>query len=107
MLFDINCIKQDTKYIYYTPLISPTSTDKNIIVYQLKPFKQYIYCTNEQLDGINNTYDNNNVFSITSRSNENDNKGYICINDNLYTNYFFDNEHPSSEKNSAYNNQWN
>ena len=60
MLFDINSINEDTKYMYCTPLISPTPTDRNIIVYQLKPFKQYIYCTNKQLGGINNIHDNNN-----------------------------------------------
>ena len=43
-----------------TTLISPNATDKNIIKYQFKPFKQ-------QLDGMNNIYDSNNVFSVTSR----------------------------------------
>ena len=38
LLFDIDSINIDTKYIYCTPLISPTSTDENIIMYQLKPF---------------------------------------------------------------------
>ena len=40
---------------------------ENIIMYQLKPFKQNIYLKNKQLDGMNYIYDSNNVFSITSR----------------------------------------
>ena len=44
-----------------------TPTDQNIIMYQLKPLKQYIYYRNQQLDGMNNVDDNTNVFSITSR----------------------------------------
>ena len=42
--------------ISIVPLISPNPTDKNIIMYQLKPFKHYIYKNNNQLD------DNYNVF---------------------------------------------
>ena len=38
-----------------------TPTNETIIMYQLKPFKQYLYYRNKQLDN------NNNVFSITSR----------------------------------------
>ena len=34
-------------------------------------------------------------------------KGHVFLNDNLYTNYFSDNENPSSEIDSVYNNQWN
>ena len=61
IVFDIDSINKDTKYIYCTPLISPTPTDKNIIIFQLKPFEQYIYYRNKQLDGMNNVYDNNTV----------------------------------------------
>ena len=40
--FDIDTINKDTNYVYCTPLISPNLTNKNIIMYQLKPFKQPI-----------------------------------------------------------------
>ena len=42
----IDSINTNAKYvcIYCTPSISPTPTNKDIIMYQLKPFKQYIYC---------------------------------------------------------------
>ena len=50
-----------------TPFIPPTPTDKNVIMYQLKPFKQYIWYKNKQIDDTNNIYDNNYVFSTTSR----------------------------------------
>ena len=36
-------------------------------MYHLKSFKQYIYKRNKRLDGMNDIYDNNNVFSITFR----------------------------------------
>ena len=48
-----------------TPLISPNATDKNIIMHQLKSLKQNIYLKNKQLDGMNNIYDNKNVYLIT------------------------------------------
>ena len=56
-------MNKDAKYTC-TPLILPTPTDETIIMCQLKPFKHYIYSKDEQLDGMNNTYDNN-VFSMT------------------------------------------
>ena len=34
------------------------STDKNIIMSQLKPFEEYIYRKKKQLDGLNDIYDN-------------------------------------------------
>ena len=42
-------------------------------MYKLEPFTQYIYYANKQLDGMNDIYDDNNVFSTTLlslRSNE-------------------------------------
>ena len=66
-------MKIQNVYICCTPLISPTLADKNIIMHQLKSFKQYKYYRNDQLDGMNNIYENNNVFSIpllSLRSNE-------------------------------------
>ena len=49
-----------------------------MIMYQLKPFKRYIYYRNKQLDGMNTDRqifdnNNNNVLSITSRI------GKVCI----------------------------
>ena len=41
--FDIDSINEDTNYIYCTQIISPYPTDKDIIMYQLKPFKHYIH----------------------------------------------------------------
>ena len=34
------------------------------LMHQLKPFKQYTFYKNKQLDGMNNIYGDNNVFSI-------------------------------------------
>ena len=50
-----------------TAVISPNATDENIIVHQLKPFKQSNYPENKQIDGMNYIFANNNVFSMTSR----------------------------------------
>ena len=46
------------------------------------------------------------AFSITLRANEIDIK-VMFASIIICTNYFFDNENPSPEKNSVYNNQWN
>ena len=37
-------------------------------MHQLKPFKQNIYPKNEQLDGLNYTFDSNNTFLMTCRT---------------------------------------
>ena len=50
-----------------TALASLNATDKNIIMHQLKLFKQNIYPKSNQLDGMNYIYVSNNVLSITSR----------------------------------------
>ena len=56
-----------------TALISPSATDKNIIMYQLKPVKQSRYPKNKQLDNAKHMHDGNNALSITSRIRE------VCI----------------------------
>ena len=37
--FDIDCMNEDTNYIYCTLLISSNPTDKNMIMHQVKQFK--------------------------------------------------------------------
>ena len=49
-------MNEDTKYICCTPLMSPTPTDKNITMHQLKPFKRYVYYRDEQIGGVNDTH---------------------------------------------------
>ena len=56
IITDYNCIdgiNKDTKQIHCTPLTPPTPTDKNVIIFQLKPFEQYIYYRNKQLAVMN------------------------------------------------------
>ena len=65
--FDIDSVNKYTNYTCCTPLTSPNPTDKNIIVYQLKPSEQYTHPRNEQLAGMNNINDNEKAFSITFR----------------------------------------
>ena len=60
--FDIASINKDTTCIYCTPFATPNAADKNIIMRQLKPFKQYIYLENKQLQGMNELYDKKNAF---------------------------------------------
>ena len=69
-------------------------------MYQLRPFEQYIYCKNKQLDGMNNIYDNSNVFSITLKSNEAmlAMKAMLAMLFCTQTIFPIDNENPSSEK---------
>ena len=59
-------------------MVSLNPTNKNIIMHRLKPFKQYIYYRDDQLDGMNDIHDNNNVFSTTSRI------GKLCIEHKIY-----------------------
>ena len=40
--FDIDSIQKDTNCIYCTPLKLPNATNKDIIMCQLKPFKQHV-----------------------------------------------------------------
>ena len=45
---------------------------------QLNSFKQYIYYRNKQIDGMNDIYDDNNVFSTTSAI------GKVCLEHKIY-----------------------
>ena len=51
---DIDSINEYTKYVHFTPFISPTPTNKNVSVSQLKPIliKQHIYSKYKQLYGM-------------------------------------------------------
>ena len=40
--FDLDVINEDTNYRCCTPLISHNPTDENVIMHQLKPFKQCV-----------------------------------------------------------------
>ena len=71
----MNIIRKDTHYTCCTPIISPNP----IIMYQLKPFKQYAFYRNQKLD------DYNNVFSITLPSLRS-NKNYPNLIINFVTN---------------------
>ena len=58
--------------------MSPILTNKNIIMLQMNPFKQHIHHRNDKLDCMNDIYDDNNVFSTTSRI------GKVCIEHKIY-----------------------
>ena len=60
--FVVASINEDINCICCTPFASPNAADKYIIMHQLKPFKQYIYPKNKQLDGMNEMYVKNNAF---------------------------------------------
>ena len=47
-------------------------------MHQLNSFEQYIHYRNDQLDGMSNIYENNNVFSTTSRI------GKVCSEHKIY-----------------------
>ena len=65
--FEMDIKHEHTNHTCCTPMliISPNPTDENVIMHQLKPFKQYNYPKNDQIGEMNVTYDANNAFLMT------------------------------------------
>ena len=61
-------MNEDANYAFCTPSMSVNLTDKYIILHQLKPFKRHLHDEHKQSDGVNSEKDDENAFSLTSKT---------------------------------------